>query len=527
MVAFELARVVRVVAVSPSDVRVERDRLDMVVDELNHGVAAACGCRLSLWRWETDAHPGLHLEGPQGLIDDAMRIEDADVVVGIFWKRFGTPTPDAGSGTEHELRRASAAWRERGRPQVMVYFCERRYMPTDAAEAAQQQQVLSFREAMPKEQLWWRYETVADFERTVRKHLTDVVLALEPAPQPGPAGRRRVRLRLPLAAAHFTGRTVELDAIDAAFGSPERAVVMQAITGLGGVGKSELAVRYVHQHAHDYDVVAWIRAEDGGIADLAQLAEKLGLTVDELSPRDRAQRATEWLSACELHWLLVLDNVDCGRQLEGLLPRVGSGRVLVTSRDRSLRQFGPMLTLDVLGEDAATAYLTERAGRPGDELAARELAKALGCLPLALSHAAAYCQSGTGFADYRSLLGELPAYELFDSNPELSYMQTVSSTWKASTQAASAAAALAADVLEMAAYLGPDAIPKRLFGTLSTRQSRAGASACRTRSTHSRALASWPSTTTRSACTACCRRSSATTAPHATVILRRGAPSPL
>ena len=40
-----------------------------------------------LWRWESDAHPGLHLEGPQGLIDDAMQIEDADVVVGIFWKR--------------------------------------------------------------------------------------------------------------------------------------------------------------------------------------------------------------------------------------------------------------------------------------------------------------------------------------------------------------------------------------------------------------------------------------------------------
>ena len=70
----------------------------------------------SVWRWETDARPGRHLEGPQGLIDERMEIGDADVVIGIFWKRFGTPTADAASGTEHELRRAWAAWREHGRP---------------------------------------------------------------------------------------------------------------------------------------------------------------------------------------------------------------------------------------------------------------------------------------------------------------------------------------------------------------------------------------------------------------------------
>jgi hypothetical protein len=135
---------------------------------------------LSLWRWETDAHPGLHLEGPQGLIDVAMRIDDADVVVGIFWRRFGTPTLDAGSGTEHELRRAWSAWREDGRPQVMVYFCQRPYMPQSSAEAAQQQQVLGLREAMSEQQLWWTYTSAGDFERAVREHLTAFVLALGP-----------------------------------------------------------------------------------------------------------------------------------------------------------------------------------------------------------------------------------------------------------------------------------------------------------------------------------------------------------
>jgi hypothetical protein len=141
--------------------------------------------------------------------------------------------------------------------------------------------------------------------------------------------------------------------------------------------------------------------------------------------------------------------------------------VLVTSRDRALRQFGPVLTVDVFDEDTATTYLTDRAGRSGDDRAARRLAKALGCLPLALSHAAAYCQSGTSFTDYLELLDELPAHDLFDSHPKLSYAQTVASTWKASIQAANKDAPLAADVLEMAGHLGPDAIPKSLFEVLA------------------------------------------------------------
>jgi hypothetical protein len=125
----EDVRQIHVVVVSPGDVARERDVAQTVVDELNRGVARDRGCRLSLWRWEIDARPGMHLEGPQGLIDELMEIQDADVVVGVFWKRFGTPTGAADSGTEHELRRAWDAWQQQGRPEVMVYFCTRACAP--------------------------------------------------------------------------------------------------------------------------------------------------------------------------------------------------------------------------------------------------------------------------------------------------------------------------------------------------------------------------------------------------------------
>lgn len=170
------AELVRVILVSPGDVAEEREAVKHIIDDLNRRVAPSHSCQLSLWRWETDARPGLHLQGPQGLIDERMEIAGADVVIGIFWKRFGTPIAGGGSGAEHELRRAWEAWRRNGRPDVMVYFCQRPWFPADAAEADQLHRVMTFRDELPEEQLWWNYTQTVEFERLIRAHLEDVVL---------------------------------------------------------------------------------------------------------------------------------------------------------------------------------------------------------------------------------------------------------------------------------------------------------------------------------------------------------------
>ena len=80
-------RVLRIVVASPSDVKAERDLLPNVIDELNRGVAADRGLSLELSRWETDAYPGFHPEGPQGLIDPIIKITDCDLLIGIFRMR--------------------------------------------------------------------------------------------------------------------------------------------------------------------------------------------------------------------------------------------------------------------------------------------------------------------------------------------------------------------------------------------------------------------------------------------------------
>jgi len=133
------------------------------------------GLRLEVIRWETDAHPGFHVSGPQGLIDPILRIEDCDILVGIFWKRFGTPTDDSSSGTAHELRLAHEAWTKNRRPQVMVYFNQKSYTPQSKEETDQWGQVLEFRRQFPKEGLWWSYKGTAAFEKLLRTHLVNFI----------------------------------------------------------------------------------------------------------------------------------------------------------------------------------------------------------------------------------------------------------------------------------------------------------------------------------------------------------------
>lgn len=171
----EQFRILRVVIASPADVMSERDIVPAVVQELNRSVCADRGLRLEVVRWETDAYAGFHVEGPQGLIDPLLRIQDCDVLIGIFWKRFGTPIKGSGSGAAHEFKMAYEAWKQNRRPQVMVYFNQKSYSPQSKNETDQWGQVLEFRRSFPKEGLWWQYKGSSSFEGLIRNHLTNFV----------------------------------------------------------------------------------------------------------------------------------------------------------------------------------------------------------------------------------------------------------------------------------------------------------------------------------------------------------------
>ena len=114
--------------------------------------------------------------GTQAWIDETTDIEDCDILIGIFWKRFGTQTPDAKSGTEHEFRKAYESWKRNGYPQIMMYFNQSYHTLTSKEEADQLGQVLEFKQNFPREGLFWTYKGEEEFKNIVRNHLTQYIL---------------------------------------------------------------------------------------------------------------------------------------------------------------------------------------------------------------------------------------------------------------------------------------------------------------------------------------------------------------
>ncbi len=152
---------------SPSDVTSERDSLAKVVEEVNLTHGRPLGYTIELLRWETHAAPSAGRG--QGVINKL--IGKYDIFVGIMWRRFGTPTGVAGSGTEEEFRIAYRAWKKNPSMLLMFYFCQKPFMPQRTDEVDQMRQVLLFRGELRGKALVWDYDAPETFSDTIRKHL--------------------------------------------------------------------------------------------------------------------------------------------------------------------------------------------------------------------------------------------------------------------------------------------------------------------------------------------------------------------
>jgi serine phosphatase RsbU (regulator of sigma subunit) len=188
----ERVAVLRVVVASPGDVQPERDAVPEVLEQLNRSICRDRGIRLEAVRWETDTYPGFHPLGPQGLIDPILRVEDCDVLIGVFWKRFGSSVSTGETGTEHEICRALESWKIHGRPEIMVYFNRKSYTPKTKEETDQWGRVLEFREKFPEQGLLWQYKGKTQFKELLRDHLSNYILRVyPPAREPAQDSRSR------------------------------------------------------------------------------------------------------------------------------------------------------------------------------------------------------------------------------------------------------------------------------------------------------------------------------------------------
>jgi TIR domain-containing protein len=277
-------------------------------------------------------------------------------------------------------------------------------------------------------------------------------------------GRPPAIFNVPARNPNFTGRGELLQALRGQLAETATGAIVQAsaVHGLGGVGKTQLAVEYAHRYAADYDLVWWIAAEEplvipGRLAALARrlelrelpsLEEQVAAIFDELGQRDR--------------WLLIYDNATEPPALGGLRPPAGGGHLLITSRNPAWRGVAATLGVDVLARGEAVDFLRQRTGS-SDQATLERLAEALGDLPLALEQAAAYLEAtSTSPADYLSLLGERAA-DLFALGEPSNYQQTIATTWSVSLERVREQTPVAEDVLQLCAFLAPDDIPRSML----------------------------------------------------------------
>lgn len=263
---------------------------------------------------------------------------------------------------------------------------------------------------------------------------------------------------------NFSGREALLKSLREALTSGQTAALTQAIAGLGGVGKTQLAIEYLYRYAVDYEIAWWIGAEQPVTlaSDYAALAGPLGLPERDAADQTLAVHAVRSELARRRDWLLIFDNAGAPEVVRDYLPQGGAGHTLITSRNPNWSGDARTLNVRVWEREEALRFLLERTGQ-ADVAATRNLAEALGDLPLALEQAAAYVeQTQVTLAEYLRLFRAHQLRVFRPATRPASYKDTVATTWQLAFEKVEAESSLAAEMLNLCAFLAPDNIPRNL-----------------------------------------------------------------
>lgn len=273
----------------------------------------------------------------------------------------------------------------------------------------------------------------------------------------------------------FTGRDAVVTRLHGEFTSERRVAVtpVQAITGLGGVGKTQTALEYAYRYRDEYQALFFLTAESDvtlrqGIAEAARLLQlPAGILGSEA---ESAAALLRWLKE-NSRWLLILDNVEQAPPLRPWVAHGGDGHVLVTSRHRNLQELGIVapVELTALPTTDAVAFFSRRTGRAAlcdsERGAAKTLSQELGGLPLALEQAGAYMVAKQAlFASYLEAYLQ-QRFEILDREmPRFGhYTQSITTTWNLNLEAVAEKSPGSMVILFVGAFLHFEHIPLELL----------------------------------------------------------------
>jgi len=275
----------------------------------------------------------------------------------------------------------------------------------------------------------------------------------------------------------FTGRLKKIEELHNALKSNKSAAISQpqAISGLGGIGKTQTAVKYAYQYWSEYKFILWANADsyETLILDFVAIANMLNLPNKDAKEQNLVITSVKlWLETVG-EWLLIFDNADKPELIEDFFPLKPKGHILVTSRAQIFQNLNIItpVELNKLKPDESVQFLLKRTGRKDVERAEydaiKQLAKEFDYLPLAMEQAGAYIfQRKSSFQDYLSsyharglkLLEQSPPVAGRDTKIDKN-KKTVATTWSLNFEQVEKASPEAADLLYASAFLSHDNIP--------------------------------------------------------------------
>jgi len=252
----------------------------------------------------------------------------------------------------------------------------------------------------------------------------------------------------------------------------------QAISGLGGIGKTQTAVEYAYRYQHEYQMVLWATAATrlSLLSDFVKFTGLLGLSEHAVQEQEQLVAVVmHWLHT-HTDWLLILDNADDVQLAHKFMPQGGKGHILLTTRAQALGALATSLEVEKMDTQEGSVLLLRRAHvlAPGasletvtqaDQQLAETLVKEVDGLPLALDQAGAYIEeTGCSLATYLRIY-QTRSSELLGLRKSLTadHPEPVTTTWSLSFQHVEQANRGAAALLRLCAFLAPDAIPEEIF----------------------------------------------------------------
>lgn len=257
----------------------------------------------------------------------------------------------------------------------------------------------------------------------------------------------------------FTGRDKELRQLETSLKQGRFCTITNV--GMGGVGKTQLALEYAYRHQTEYEMVYWIRSETEEMikTDYRMLGQEMGISEDFLKD-DLIIATIRGELEKRQRWLVVYDNAESAELLAAATPQRG-GHVIITSRSP---HWTNAVNIDVFSENEALTYLQKISGVTGQDAQLKSLAKELGYLPLALTQAGAYIRrQQIDVATYQRLFSAKKMDLL--SKHERGYPGTVATAWQLSFEKITQEDPNAVKLLHICSHLAPDNIPEEVLSS--------------------------------------------------------------